>query len=454
MSNELSREILGCLLLRPQLLEATDLSEVDFPAGRFRQVFNEIAKIWTESRPAEIDPVILAERIGGKDAHSFVGSLMAGSLREDPSLFNGRVKEARRQAPSARIRSKLLDQNALPRIDVAMIRQDLEALDKLSSVNVQPDNFLISFPELRTLDIKVEWTISQLLPAESVTHLYGRTAVGKTWLGMMIAEAVSAGLPLFGLTTNQRPVVYVDLENPLANMKERADRLAMMSMNAQLWHSTASLRPPKLDGPDWELYKTLPPKSLMIFDTGRAAHDLKENDSESAALVMGRCKELRDLGFSILILSHTPKANDRDLKSSGAWADLADHTLQFYKVKGIRQEEDEGGEILPGSLLCLSTGKKTRFAPTDPIYLTLTPDGLVRADDPATEDLDALATHISGEGMGNNESQIIAWAKTAGIGRKSKFVILNMLGRGVREGLWKIERGIKNAKRYYPPSLS
>jgi len=454
MSNELSREILGCLLLRPVLLETTNLSEADFPIGRFRQVFNEIFRIWTESKPLGIDPVILAERIGGMDAHSFVGSLMTGSLREEPSVFNARVKEARRQALSARIREKLHDQDGLPYLGIALIQPDLEALDKLSRMGSQPENFLITFPELRTLNIRVEWIISQLLPVESVTILYGRTAVGKTWLGLMIAEAVSAGLPLFGLATNQRPVVYLDLENPLANMKERAEQLVMRSMNAQLWHSTASPRPPKLDGPDWERYKTLPSKSLLIFDTGRAAHDLKENDSESAALVLGRSKELRDLGFSILIFGHTPKANDRDLKSSGAWADLADHTLQFYKVEGYGQEENDGGEILPGSLLCLSTGKKTRFAPTEPIYLTLTSEGLVRVDEPATKDLDALAAHIAGEGMGNNESQLLGWAKTKGIGKKSKSVIFNLLARGVRECRWRVERGDKNAKRYYPPSLS
>jgi hypothetical protein len=454
MSDQLSREILGCLLIRPGLFERTDLSEADFPPGRLRQTFTEVRRIWQESRATEIDPVILAEHLGGADTRAFVGSLMDGSVRVDTPVFNARVRESRQQAISARIRSKLQEQDALSCVDIAPIRPDLEALDKLSSIDNQADNFLISFPELRALDISVSWTVNQLLPAESVTILYGRTTVGKTWLGLMITEAVSAGLPLFGLMTYQRQVVYVDLENPLANMKERADQLLMRSMSAQLWHSTASRRPPKLDGPDWHLYKTLPSGALLIFDTGRAAHDQKENDSESAALVIGRCKELRDLGFSILILGHTPKANDRDLKSSGAWADLADHTLQFYKVKGIGQEEDEGGEIPPGSLLCLSTGKKTRFAPVDPIFLTLTPDGLIRADDPATEDLDALAIYISGEGAGRNESQLIAWAKAAGIGRKGKSAVINMLARGVREGRWRFERGVKNAKQYYPFSLS
>jgi hypothetical protein len=450
MSKELYSRILASLIRQPELLEATDLREKDFPPGQFRRIFNEITRNRYESTSQGIDPLILVERIGGKDARSFIDSLLADKSQVEAPVFKGWVKELSQQALTAQIRMKLRQQDNLSVLDPATILPDLETLIKLSNTNGNPEEFLISFPELRARDIRVEWIIEGLLPAESVTHLYGRTTVGKTWLAMMVAEAVSSGSSFLGRITINRPVVYIDFENPLANMKERADQLGMGSTNAHLWHSTASRRPPKLDGADWELYKALPPGALIIIDTGRSAHDLKENESESAALVMGRCKQLRDLGYTILILGHTPKANDRDLKSSGAWADLADHTLQFYKVKGIGQEEDEGGEILPGSLLCLSTGKKTRFAPTEPIYLTLTANGLALAEDPATEDLNALENHIAGEGIGNNESQLLAWARNEEIGKGSKQAILNLLARGVREGRWKIERGDKNAKRYYP----
>jgi hypothetical protein len=144
MSNELFREILGCLYLQPRLLEATNLTEADFPTGRFRQVYSEIARLWKELKPSEIDPVVLAERIGGEDAHSFIGSLLAGSISEKPSVFKGRVNEARRQALTLRIRSRLHEQDALPFYDLSVIRQDLQALDKISSVDSQSEHYLIS----------------------------------------------------------------------------------------------------------------------------------------------------------------------------------------------------------------------------------------------------------------------------------------------------------------------
>jgi hypothetical protein len=303
---------------------------------------------------------------------------------------------------------------------------------------------LLTFPELRNLDIHVEWLVEGLLPEKAVTLLYGRTSVGKTWLSLMLAEAVSMGNAIFGKPTKERPVVYVDLENPLANMKERADVLGMQSMNAQIWHSTMTPRPPKLDSPDWELYMTmLPPNALVIYDTCRSAHDGKENDSDIAALVMGRAKELRDRGFTVVILHHTPKANDRDIKASGAWADLADHTIQFYKVKGRGLGEDEAGEILPGSLLCVATGKKTRFTPVNPIYLTLTVSGLVVADDPDAENIEVIKGYLGGEGKYSNQTQIVKWLQMqTGKGDDGKYIhgresILRLLGRGELSGWWK-----------------
>ena len=140
MSQDLLREILGGLIMKPGLLESTDLSAADFPAGPLQEAFKEIAKTWSVAKPTEIDPVILSERLGGKDSQLFVASLITGSIRVEPSIFQGRVKEARRQALTARIRSKLHEQDALPWIDVNIIRQDLEALDRLSIMNGQPED--------------------------------------------------------------------------------------------------------------------------------------------------------------------------------------------------------------------------------------------------------------------------------------------------------------------------
>jgi hypothetical protein len=378
---------------------------------------------------------------------------MDGNIRLSPNNFLGRVSELRRRALTSRILAKIEQQAKTGELDLEEIRGDLEAYDGINRQAFDPAEQIspsISFPELRAMDIHVEWLIDGLLPENSVTVLYGRTSIGKSWACLMIAEAVSAGLPIFGRATKQRPVVYIDMENPLTVMKDRAEALNMRSMNAKIWHSTMEPRPPKFDSLGWALYKTtLPSNALVIIDTSRSAHDGKENDSDVAALVMGRCRELRDMGMTVLILHHTPKANDRELKASGAWADLADHTICFFKSKGRDSEEEDGGEIPLGSPLCLGTGKKTRFAPSEILHMILTGHGLELTEDPETKDIKRVRAYIAGAGYGLIQDRIADWCLEEKVGRASRKKLLDWLKKGAGKH-WQIENGLKNSKRYYP----
>lgn len=438
---------LGFYIEYPTLREAVEIPRGFFSAGtEQRQAWAAIEELRKAGNP--IQPITIAALCNGNGIASYLSAITSGLIPIKPGDYLRRILT--QAAEDARKRQKSLTAAENPdweEVDRAIAEaKRLEA----EAEGARQTNPLISFPELRTLDVRVEWTIGGLLPKGSVTNLYGRTGIGKTWIALQIAEAVSAGLPIFGLATIQRPVVYIDMENPVAVMKERADLLGMRSMAASIWPGTAARRPPKLDGKDWELYKTIvPPGALMIVDTARASHDMDENESTAAALVMGRLQELRSLGIDSLVLSHTPKANDRDLKASGAWADEADHTLNLYKVKGQKREEDEGGEIVPGSLLCLSAGKKTRFAPMPPLYLTLGTEGLALADSPDDDAMDALAEYISGPGCGKNQTAIREWAKEAGVGPRMRAAFIALLNRG--EGLrWRCHDGIGRQRIYEP----
>ena len=71
------------------------------------------------------------------------------------------------------------------------------------------------------------------------------------------------------------------------------------------------IKAPKLDKSEYELYKQLPEGSILIFDTLRASQDRDENKSNEMGLIMGRLKELRDMGFTIILLHHTAKNSDK-----------------------------------------------------------------------------------------------------------------------------------------------
>jgi hypothetical protein len=452
-AGELERGVLGALLLRPELLGASDVTANDFPTGRLRETFAEISSIYEELRPSEIDPVILVGRLSGEGVATFVGGLMDKTIKLDEFTFRGRVAELRRRRLTSRILGTIERQAKSGELDLDEIRADLETYDQLEGKAFDPAGVMMTGDQLQALKIEVEWTLDKLIPSRSLTLLHGPGGVGKTWLALAIGQAVSEGAPFLGLPTIRRLVSYIDFENPWPMLIKRVRHLNIHAVN--FWHLSAEVRPPKLDGPDWALYKSLPAGSLLIFDTARSCHEGDENSSQDVGLVMNRLKEIREKGNDIILLHHTPRINERASKGSTAWEDLADHVLAFYKVrrgslKEIKEEID-AAEFDPDALFSLGTGKKTRY---EPFRLYVTFDASLRcfvhADSPDKDVIDALADYINGPGRGQKQGEIIAWAKSEGVGPSHREAFVALLNRGERERRWRSHKGFRGAKFYEP----
>jgi archaellum biogenesis ATPase FlaH len=254
---------------------------------------------------------------------------------------------------------------------------------------VNPVKVLKKGSDLMNLECKVEWIIDKLLPKQSITLLHGKGGIGKTWISLILGNAVSKGISFMDLPTELTPVIFVDFENSLPVLVERVKKIG--ASEVLFWHNTNEKRPPKLDREDWEQYKSLP-IGVLIYDTLRASQGKDENDSRDMAFVMSRLKELRDMGFTIVLLHHTPKSNDRTYKGSTAIMDLADHVLSLHKVKrgsleDIDDEDEEG-------YYRLGTKEKTRYEPFH-IFLDFDPDkGFVLAPDPDEEDMKGIRSLI------------------------------------------------------------
>ena len=212
---------------------------------------------------------------------------------------------------------------------------------------------------------------------------------------------------------------------------------------ASFWHQSFEPRPPKLDGDGYSAYKSLPPQSLIIFDTMRAAHDLDENDSKDMAQIMGRLKEIRNAGFTVLVIHHAGKGNDRASKGSTAITDLADHVLSLYRVRrNTFKEIDDDNEASPDDLFRLGTGEKTRYEPFQ-LFLKRSETGaFVLADDPDEEAMQAISDFVRAAGHALNQTEIFTWAKKdLEMGRKTKLV--RLLRKGENR-LWiSIKTGVK-----------
>lgn len=268
---------------------------------------------------------------------------------------------------------------------------------------------LESWESIRSKEIKIEWIIDRLIPKDSIILLFGKGGIGKTWLTLDMARCIGMGIPYLGFSTAKTPVIFVDFENPLAVLNTRTQKLGETE-GVYFWRANNDqIGAPKLDNKDYVLYKQLPRGAILIFDTLRASQDRDENKSHEMALILGRLKELRDMGFTIILLHHTAKNSDKMAKGSTAIVDLADHILGLTLVKKKRdgQEiviDDEDNE--DDLVYRFGVREKTRFEPYQ-IYLTLNPDrGFDLAPDPQEDTLATMHKIISDLGAADKTSFI------------------------------------------------
>jgi len=308
-----------------------------------------------------------------------------------------------------------------------------EALDK----NRNPFDPLLVLKkgsELLCLDIQVEWIVEKLIPKQSITLLHGRWGIGKTWLSLILAHVVSKGLPFMGLDTIQCPVVYVDYENSFPVLVERVKKIK--AEDVLFWHNANEIRPPKIDTSEWQLYKSLP-VGLLIYDTLRAAQMKDENDSKQMAEVMTRLKELRDIGFTILLLHHTPKGNDQTYKGSTAILDLADHVLSLHKVRkgNLEEIDDEEAENVFDHF---GTKNKTRYEPFH-IFLEFQKEqGFVLAPDSDTEEMEEIYDLLKEQSELLKQAQVYELVRSK-LGMSNKGKVIRLLNKGVGK-YWETKR--------------
>lgn len=329
-----------------------------------------------------------------------------------------------------------------------------ESLKGIKNKGVEPldlEAYLPKFSEIQNLNIQVEYVVEGILVKEAVSILHAPGGGFKTWLALQVGTQVAKGYAFAGLKTQQMPVYYSDYENPISLICDRAKMVGPSDM--KLWHNSNQIPPPRLDSREWILYKALTP-GLIIIDTLRSSQLLDTNSDRDMAIIMNRMKELRELGFTILLLHHTPKINDKIYKGATAISDLADCVLSLERVREVgsdRTVDDEEAEGCPFRL----SSKKTRFEPSS-IYLKFDPiEGFIPADNPDINTLDQLRQILSDTGEdGLNQTQFFKAVKELGI-KRSKFQ--RLLKKGAGEYWEKLPTSYKNSVAYraiFPVSQS
>jgi len=163
---------------------------------------------------------------------------------------------------------------------------------------------------------EVTWLVEGIIPAGSVVLWAGESASYKTWLSLLLANAVKTGTDFLGRKTRQRPVLYLDRENPLALVQERCSMLGIEgSENFRLWGGWQADAPPMIgDSRLLEIAKTTQP--LIIIDSLIRFHEADENSATEMGRVMAHIRSLANAGASILAQHHKPKAEGAHYRGS------------------------------------------------------------------------------------------------------------------------------------------
>ena len=223
---------------------------------------------------------------------------------------------------------------------------------------------LPTFKKIREMDdVQVQYAVEKLVPSEAITVVYGPGGGFKTWFMLQLGYSVASGRAFLGRATRIMPVYYLDYENPLAVIKERA--LIIGPSDMRIWDMSFEKELPRFDKP-----KTLQvfedfPSGLIIIDSLRSCQSADENSSKDMTAVMENFKALRKAHFTVCLIHHTLKGEANTYRGSTAVQDQCDHMLSIESPSSRSKQ----GEVT----LKVKAGAKTRFEPIDPISFTFNP---------------------------------------------------------------------------------
>jgi RecA-family ATPase len=166
---------------------------------------------------------------------------------------------------------------------------------------------IAQLPPIWRLEQNIEWLIDGIIPLGSITLLSGESGGGKTWLAYAMAGAVARGWAFADLKVQQRPVLYVDGENPLCVAKQRLFDLGIQETNGlRVWGGWVCDPP---SDPDNGIIREFvqEQKPLLIWDSLIDFHDGDEQSASDTRAFMKHFRALANVGATVLILHHTGK---------------------------------------------------------------------------------------------------------------------------------------------------
>lgn len=229
-----------------------------------------------------------------------------------------------------------------------------------------------------------DWVIEDLVVASEAELLVGDGGVGKSFLTMAMALAVTGGEEEFlGLKIKRHgPVIYVDEENSESLVRQRLKALGFDKRKHRdlefIWYAGVDLlnEPEKLK----EEAEEIEPALVVVDSLSRVALGADENSNTdmTALIKAGVVPIARETGAGVLLVHHTAK-DGKGSRGAGSIRNAADQEISVVRALDRKGNETGVLNIFPSKPRRLTAHLKAQIVGD-------VEKGHVRVQPPAEED--------------------------------------------------------------------
>jgi hypothetical protein len=422
------------------------LAPADFSLEKNQRIFARMGDLG--QRGERIDRITLADELRRRrelevvDGMSYLAELDTGI----PHLMNidGYIRIVREKAALRRViyACEATKKEALLAVDDArtLIASAHQKFDAIDSYNGGTD--LEETPSAWRYEDMTSYLVEELIVERGVTLWTGESGDGKSTVALACAAAVAQGQPFLGRATIERPVVYLDRENPIAVVKDRLHRLGIpdISERLKIWGLWWEAHHPP--GPDAELLVTYAQRKqpLVVFDSLIAFSNCDENSSQEIRKHMQAYRHLAAVGATILIIHHRSDKSESDYRGSSDIRAVVDAAWLLKRDDGSGAADELGRLVMKPY--------KTRTGPGKPLRIEYADGTFLPVDGPRRPVLDIVLDLIRAR-PGSTQQELIGLAQKQCVGQHK---LVETLDAAVIERRVDARRGRHNTLRYHPPA--
>jgi KaiC/GvpD/RAD55 family RecA-like ATPase len=190
----------------------------------------------------------------------------------------------------------------------------------------------------------LEWLIEKVVPRSGVAMIYGQMSVGKSFLALAMAAAVSEGKSWFGLPVQQCPVVYCALEgeggiqNRVKAYCQKHGDLASKGV-LYLLQPFSLLEEADVQRLAGKIKSGGAAGGMVVIDTlSHAMYGADENDFKAMGRVIAGAKALqREVGGVVLLIHHSGKDEKKGVRGHSSLPNMLDCAIEVKREKNDRR---------------------------------------------------------------------------------------------------------------------